>query len=386
MKRFWDGSLNFKLGLAVFLIIILPTAKAQTSLEIIEFKPHPIPFVPKEFFIHEVFGSYDANQAIGTIVTNASASDSHTVTRSVNFKNGSAGAINNFLKISLPVVSNLRPVNLHVKEFKISESQKAAGLVEGNVQISVEFELLRNGRLVKLVQYNGGSTYTRSIKNLAVIEPVLRKTVTQAMQYFNVWINREAATNEKLADKLRITFTDLARESGGDTLFYSKTRPLLLSDFTSAPDIKSRFAAEIFSFFSFEESSSVANSTVFVNLNVNAYLIKSFSWIKTFAADSYTLNHEQRHFDIVKIAAERFKENIKNQSLSIDNYEGVLSMEYLESLREMNRLQVQYDKETGHGTNPGMQAVWNQRIDAELLTLQSSEVSSLRKKNLADFR
>jgi hypothetical protein len=176
--------------------------------------------------------------------------------------------------------------------------------------------------------------------------PVLANTFTNGLKYFDTWINREAATNEKLAQNVKVSFTDVEKESKDDTLWYSNNRPLAWKDFKSKTDASSRFAAELFAFFSFEERSEIKNGVVNIGLKLKIYMVRSFSWVKDFAQNSYTLNHEQRHFDIVKIAAERFKKKINNEKLTVENYQGIFSVEYLESLREMNRLQELYDGET----------------------------------------
>ena len=190
------------------------------------------------------------------------------------------------------------------------------------------------------------------------------------MLYFDKWINREAATNELLAKKVEIDFNDFEDERNKDTLFYAYGRRLRWSDFKGKPSPSSRFAAEIFPFFAFEESRNIENSVIKVDLNLKTYLVRSYSWVKDFARNSYTLNHEQRHFDLMKIASEQFRKNIISQDLRVDNYEGVLSVEYLNILREMNRRQVQYDLETKHGTDEVAQKNWNLKIDKELRLLQ----------------
>ncbi len=95
-------------------------------------------------------------------------------------------------------------------------------------------------------------------------------------------------------------------------------------------------------------------------------MLKSSSWVREGARKAYGLNHEQRHFDIVKIVVERFKRKLLSMELAPDDYEGVLGYQYLEVYREMNRMQDEYDSETRHGINKTVQEKWNQRIDEEL--------------------
>lgn len=49
------------------------------------------------------------------------------------------------------------------------------------------------------------------------------------------------------------------------------------------------------------------------------------------------------------------------------DYNSIIQNQFLDSWREMTRLQEQYDSETGHGINQLAQANWNRRIDADLV-------------------
>ncbi|MDB5009909.1 MAG: hypothetical protein JWQ06_698, partial [Mucilaginibacter sp.] len=80
----------------------------------------------------------------------------------------------------------------------------------------------------------------------------------------------------------------------------------------------------------------------------------------------YALNHEQRHFDIVKIITEQFKQKVLAEKLTPDTFEAFINMQYLDSYRDMDAMQKAYDKETSHGINRFVQTEWNDRIDKEL--------------------
>jgi hypothetical protein len=93
---------------------------------------------------------------------------------------------------------------------------------------------------------------------------------------------------------------------------------------------------------------------------------KSDCWVRSSDRDSYVLNHEQRHFDIEKLVSEHFKQKISAMNLPVDNFDGPISVEYFETLREATRMQKQYDTQTSHGQNRQAQAQWNEKIDKEL--------------------
>jgi hypothetical protein len=103
-----------------------------------------------------------------------------------------------------------------------------------------------------------------------------------------------------------------------------------------------------------------------VKITLKAFLPKSASWANYNGRDDYTLNHEQRHFDITKIISQDFKRRLQVQKLTPDNYEAIINMQYLDSLRDFDAMQKQYDGETAHGTNFAAHSAWNSRIDSEL--------------------
>ena len=188
------------------------------------------------------------------------------------------------------------------------------------------------------------------------------------MEYINTWMNQQANTNIKLAKGVKISFTDFTEKPEGDTIYYSFARPLTWNDFQSKiPADKEKYEAEVFPSFGYEEKTQLVNGIINIRLAVKASLPKSACWVKENSRNSYTLNHEQRHFDLAKIVTEHFKKKLKAaDDLTVENYDGPINVEYLESYREMHNLQKQYDDETHHGIDHSAQQRWNEKIDKEL--------------------
>jgi hypothetical protein len=63
---------------------------------------------------------------------------------------------------------------------------------------------------------------------------------------------------------------------------------------------------------------------------------------------------------------EKFKERLRKAELTIDDYDSEIQYQFLESFREMNRDQEQYDEETGHGLNATAQAAWDEKIARQI--------------------
>jgi hypothetical protein len=64
--------------------------------------------------------------------------------------------------------------------------------------------------------------------------------------------------------------------------------------------------------------------------------------------------------------SEKFKRQMLAEVLPVLNYDGSINTAYFDALREMDRIQKQYDNETGHGANTWAQERWNAYIDKEL--------------------
>jgi hypothetical protein len=257
-------------------------------------------------------------------------------------------------------------VVIRLKEMKVTEKPGEGGRVSGEIAVVMGFELKRDGETVPLLQYKGGGRYERPASRNDVVEPALRKSLGDALAYLNTWMDKEANSNPKLAKGIKVTFTDYNGRSNQDTVFYNPAKPLRWEDFQATPTKASRFSATVFPSFAYEGESNVINGIIHLNLNMKVYVLTESSWVKPDARDAYGLNHEQRHFDIVKLVAERFKQKIKPNDLSVEDYNSIIQYHFIESYREMNQLQDQYDAETRHGVDKIAQELWNQRLEKEL--------------------
>jgi hypothetical protein len=229
----------------------------------------------------------------------------------------------------------------------------------------------RGSDTVHLVNYKGGIRYARSANQTLTVEQAMRQSLTGALQYLNNWVDREAGTNEKLARAVKVSFTDYVRNDP-DTVFYSFNRPLIWPDFRDRPRA-GKYAATVFPSFAQEGKREIRNGIIHVQLVMKVYVLKDASWVKEGARDEYGLNHEQRHFDIVKLVAERFKRKVLADTFTVEDYDGQIGYEFLESYREMNRLQEQYDEETSHGLDTTAQDRWNRLIEEELQQYRAKE-------------
>lgn len=283
---------------------------------------------------------------------------------STDIYGGSNIALSNFLMNGLSRNTEGRPIIIRILECMIRENNESTH-VSGQVTLKVQFELEKDWGTQPLTTYSMNLKYTRSINNMDYIEPALRKVLGNSLRYIHNWMRKESATNILLAKGLKLSFQNYQVQDV-DTVYYQKSRSLSFNDFRAKPPQNTRFQAAIFPSFGYDMHRELKGGLIQVQIILKVYMIRSASWAFPMIKSSYSLNHEQRHFDLVKLISERFKAKLLSEKLSPDNYEGIINFEYLEFYREMNRLQQRYDQETNHGINKAKQDEWNQWIDEQL--------------------
>jgi hypothetical protein len=350
----------------LFFPVILGASNPAVKPDDILLKVEKLPFTPKEFFIADVIDERKDPSAIAWLVPAPGSAKSSLAIQKVDLKGGGLTGIKQFISESMPANKKLRPIVIRLRELKISETTNVQNRVDGKVVIDMAFYLKRGKEEVHLLDYKGGAKYGRSVNQQGVVEPVLRQSLGKALNYLNTWMDQEVNINEKLAKGIKVTFTEPKVVVSQDTVYYNFNRPLTWKDFRAMPNVKSQYAASVFPGFGYKGSSKVVDGIIHLDLTLQVFMLQQSSWMKDVARNAYTLNHEQKHFDIVKIVSERFKKNIHPDSLSIEDYNSIIQYEYIESFREMNRLQEQYDGETRHGLDKEAQARWNRLIEKEL--------------------
>lgn len=151
-----------------------------------------------------------------------------------------------------------------------------------------------------------------------------------------------------------------------DTLFYSNTRKLRWDDFRGKPSPAGPSAAVSYTSFAYEGASTLSHDTLKIKLIMQVFFIKSASWVRDDARDSYALMHEQLHFDITRLVVERFKQKLRQTALNRDDYDSVIQYQYLQSFQEMNRMQYAFDRDTHHGSNMAAQLRWRDKVNLGL--------------------
>jgi hypothetical protein len=331
----------------------------------IRLQAQSLPFNPKEFYIATVTDQRPNGSTVARLVLLL-----NQPAQPVDLDGGILYSFKAFINQSLKQNKLLRPIAMRIRQCRVTETA-VGNRVQGEFVFSVVFDLLGKDDFgaetsTRLTEYSGSANYTRPLGQTTVIEPTIRQALVSSLRSLNDYMNRESKQNEKLATGLRVVFTDDARITTDDTVHYNPLRQLTWADFRAEPRRGSHYAAEVFTSFAYEGKSSVKDGIVTLNLTVKSYMLKNSSWARSDARNAYALNHEQRHFDITKLVAERFKRKIHPDSLTVEDYNSIIQYQFIESFREMNRMQKLYDDETNHSIDQMDQERWNGRIDQEL--------------------
>jgi len=347
---------------------LLSTATQPASP--IRLQPQAAPFVPKEFYFAAVTDQRPERGPVARLVLTPGQRP-----QPVDLEGGAAPGLDNFIDRTFRQNKSLRPVAVRILQLKLTETA-IGNRVTGQLALTLAFDLLGKDddgseTSTRLTTYRGNASYTRPLNQTSVIEPTLRESIVTGLKGLNDYMGRESGKNEKLAKTLQVVFTDDRdiRTAGDDTVLYSPARKLTWADFRAVPRPTSRYAAEVFTSFAYSGKSTVKNGVITLNLTARAYMIKDQSWGRAESKNLYALNHEQRHFDITKIIVEQFKQKIRPDSLTMADYNSIIQYQFIESFRELHRLQEQYDNETNHSIDQAAQERWNRKIDADLQKL-----------------
>lgn len=307
------------LTLYLIFAILIPVACLASGNPLV-LQPEALPFTPTEFYVAEVVDARSSKQTVATLVPTGTA----------DLAGGAQVAVTKFIAGSLKQNRLLRPVVLRLEELQVREKAGNNSRVAGEAVVQVVFELrLNEDETLPLTQYRGGLRYDRPASQEGLAAPALQKALAQALTYFNNWINTEAATNPMLAKSIRVTFSDHSLSETKDTVFYHSRRPLTWSDFKGQPSKPTKFAASVYPSFAYEGRPEMKEGVLHLHLNLKVFMVQSASWVKAPYRDNYTLNHEQRHFDIARLVAKRFREKITPDILTVADYNSILQYHYI---------------------------------------------------------
>lgn len=179
------------------------------------------------------------------------------------------------------------------------------------------------------------------------------------------------AFSAKAQTIVNIQWQNIKPGYSSDMIHYDSKRKLTWPDFKGQPVAASPAAAVTQSGFGYQLAMQSSNGKTTINITVYCYFDKNKSWVKKGMNNDYALLHEQHHFDVTYINTCLFLQKLKAAKINKSNYNALVVKIHDECLKEMDKMQDDYDGETSNGRKPAMQASWNKKIDKQLAAIPS---------------
>jgi hypothetical protein len=174
---------------------------------------------------------------------------------------------------------------------------------------------------------------------------------------------------------LIITLTLSAQEN---YVRWNESQPLTWDDFTGKVNDTSKFDAECFAEIRYNYkfySEGEFEFDVYANFNKNT------SWSRKQMQSKELLKHEQLHFNIAALFAEKLKKQFNSYSYTASFDSQILQL-FSEVKGQYQEMQLKYDAETNHSLNKEKQKEWEEFVESELRkTKLSLQLAQNEKKN-----
>jgi hypothetical protein len=281
----------------------------------------------------------------------------------ISLKGGIENATRKTLSQIIPNHKSQILLSYNILDFKISETRQSNGTISGQLSLKIAFERIGKRDTVRLTETTTSTTFIRSDNQMPAgkYESIVTSLFTKSLEYIDKWLFVNGGKSEALVKGVKIVFLPETTENTGDTICYH-SRKVTWEDFKGKPT-NSHYGAAIFTNFAYDASFRIIDGYIVATVQTKTYMVRGMSWVTPAAHDAYSLSHEQLHFDITKLVVERFKKKIAAmQADLVIDLNSMIQFEYLESYREMNKLQNQYDYETQHSINRRIQAEWEEKV------------------------
>ena len=116
---------------------------------------------------------------------------------------------------------------------------------------------------------------------------------------------------------------------------------------------------------------NIIENNLDISIGVYTFFTKNDSWKKQGINSAYHLEHEQHHFDITRLFAEKLVEEIRKASFSKSNYRKLLYSIFDKVYNESISCQHAYDKETKNSIDVKKQQEWSKKISAKIEKLKT---------------
>ena len=146
-----------------------------------------------------------------------------------------------------------------------------------------------------------------------------------------------------------------------ETIEWSADRKLTWADFKGRVPENDRAAAVTASGITYRFSTLYKNGELKVDFKVTTYFYPVKSWYQPHLCDTFILGHEQLHFDISELYAQKMRDCLAKSSFT-ENVKEEVKLIYREILEELEVYQDLYDQQTNFSRDSVQQSLWNNKI------------------------
>jgi hypothetical protein len=283
-----------------------------------------------------------------------------------NMPNGHIGYLKNKFNTILKSTVDPYKVNLVLTHFTYTEKPKNEQTVAGAFRFEGNFYLQTSFDSTTIFPFKYTVSYIRKIGEMLPLYTLVDQKVDNLMVKLEAWFAKNYEKNYNLARHIIVNTKDFSpKERDSDTLYFFQRR-INFNDFTLKKAAPGRFSATIFTGMGYFANSKMHNDTIYLELTTKVYQVKGMSWAIPEANSTYSLNHEQLHFNITQLIAEKFKQRLREEALPPIDFDSRIQYLYMDYFRQINQLQNRYDNDTDHGLNTQKQAWWENYIAGEL--------------------
>lgn len=149
-------------------------------------------------------------------------------------------------------------------------------------------------------------------------------------------------------------------EEGDSLIIWKPGKLLKVEDFQGKPDYSSKGGAA-----SYIDIITIYNTDTPYHFYAISVFDKKKSWIKN-SINAYSMNHEQKHFDIGEIFARKMQIELDNIKTIKKTIEWEVYEITINTLKSHDVFQNNYDKETKNSRDSLQQMKWNKKIEKTL--------------------
>lgn len=154
-----------------------------------------------------------------------------------------------------------------------------------------------------------------------------------------------------------------------DVIYWSENRKLTWDDFQGNPD------------YNYDDVSALTSSGILhykgcedgkIIYEIKAYFEKDYSWVKAEALTTHHLEHEQIHFDITQLYAQKLKLALDKQTFFCGE-EDEFDRFVQDFLMKWQKAQINYDLYTHYSMKRPQQQEWKHKVAVELSVFNDME-------------